>query len=294
MKNILVTIFLFFLFFTVYINYSVFKSLRLQRVILSDYKNPIVYSYDKLDSILPMIPNITITGMPLDVYRANYLLSEGRLSETYKIVENANKVNPYLHVGDHLYGKIYFYQNKFDSAYYFSKKAFYGWPKNLDHYNSYVDVLEKLNDTTSLIDAYNYLDPSLKANSNYFKRFFSSFNMIKLSYLITIYPDAKNIVKSDLFNGKWTRVFNFPNNQVILDTTTVYTFLPNNILANKNGDEFIYKLKNDSLFFYFKSNINKPISSFRAVYSESYKTLIFENIEIEKDQFQTQHFKKLN
>ena len=277
--------------FSIYVNYLTYRSLIIQRTLLNEYRSPKVYNFDLLDSILPPIPNITITAMPLDVFRVNYLLAEGRISETPKYIERAKRINPHTHVGDFLDGKVLYYRGLYDSAYVYSKRAFYGWSKNLDHYNSYVDVLEKLRDTTSLINAFNFLEDNLKENPNYFKRFYSAFNEIKLSFLITNYPDAVS-VNRDTILGSWERVYNFPNNQIIKDPTIQYNFNLNTF-TNKQAQEFAYKLKNDSIFFYFNSNLKKPISSFKAHYSKEYQTLIFENVPIDQGKFQTQYYRRV-
>jgi hypothetical protein len=242
--------------------------------------------------MLPSIPDISITAMPLDVYRVSYLLFEGRVAETNKYVERAIKTNPHIHVGDYLNAKIQLYLNNTDSAYFYSKRAFFGWPKNLDHYNVYLDVLDVKKDTQSLIQAYNSLDTTLKKRPAYFNRFYTSFNKMKLSYLVKDYPDAINL-NDFVLKGNWIRAFNFPNNQVIRDSSDTYTFIAGK-LFNNDGLEFAYKIKQDSLFFYFSNNFNKPISSFKARYSEEYETLIFENVPLEDNMIQTQYYRKAN
>jgi tetratricopeptide (TPR) repeat protein len=277
--------------FSIYVNYSTYKSLIIQSTVLKEYRSPKVYTFDILDSVLPSIPNITITAMPLDVFKANYLLSEGRLDEVEKYIERAKKINPHTYVGDFLDGKLLYYRGSYDSAFVSSKRAFYGWPKNIDHYNSYVDVLEKLSDTISLINAFNFLENNLKERPEYFERFYSSFNKIKLSFLVTNYPDAVR-VNRDTILGSWERAFNFPNNQAIRDSTLQYNF-KRNTFTNKQAQEFTYKLRNDSIFFYFNSNLKKPISSFKAQYSEEFETLIFENVPIDQGKFQTQYYRRV-
>ena len=291
-KRLILSSLLILILFSLYVNYSTYRSFIIQRVILSDHRSPIVYSFDTLDSILPAIPNTSITAMPLDVFRVNYLLYEGRLDETRFYIERAKKINPYTHVGDFLDGKLYYYRGMYDSAYVHLKAAFQGWPKNLDHYNSYVDVLEELKDSTSLIKAYNFLDNSLKQKPEYFERFYKSFNAIKLSYLIIDYPDAIPMNQDSLI-GSWQRVYNFPNNQIVRDTTVLYNFMENTF-SNKAKEIFAYRLKKDSLSFYFTNNLKKPISSFKTKYSNEHKTLIFEDMPIGQNKFQTQYFRKLD
>ena len=165
-------------------------------------------------------------------------------------------------------------------------------PKNLEHYNSYVDVLEDRKDTISLIKAFDTLDISLKKRPEYFKRFYSSFNKIKLSYLVTIYKDEIDLDSSFLIGKTFIRGYNFPNGQTIKDSASSYTFKSSKILANQDGDEFIYKIIKDTLNFYFKRDPKEPVAKYFSKYSPSYKTIIFRNVEFEKDKFQDQYFIK--
>ena len=82
------------------------------------------------------------------------MLSEGRLDEVDKYVSEAINVNPHIFIGEYFKSKIYMARGKLDSAAYSAKKAFYGWPKNIDHYDNYLNILEFKRDTASLIDAF--------------------------------------------------------------------------------------------------------------------------------------------
>lgn len=217
---------------------------------------------------------------------------ENNLISAKQYVKSASKVNPHVYISEWLQGILYLNENQIDSALYYSKIAFYGWPKNINHYNSYVDVLEVKQDSISLIDAFNFLEPDLKKNSNYFTRFYSSFNKIKLSYLVTDFDDQKDLNSSVLIGNTFTRGYNFPNGQVIRDTTNSYTFISKNIVANQNGGEFLYKIIRDTLNFYYKRDPIKPVAKYYAKFSPKYNTLIFRNIEFEKDKFQDQFFIK--
>lgn len=277
----------------VLINYLTFKNFRAQNFIILD--NPkYALTYKDVDSLLTWLPNISATAMPLDIWRVQYLIFEGRYTEAKQYVKTAVKTNPHVFVGEFLLGKLYYTQKNYDSAYFFSKKAFYGWPKNIEHYNSYVDVLEKTRDTLSLIQAYNSLDSSLKTRPEYFKRFYSSFNKIKLDYLIKEYKDERDVFVSDLVGKKYVRVYNFPNGQSIKDTTLVYYFKSKRSVFNKQNNEFLYKIKNDSFFFYYKRDFKTPITSFVSKYSDEYKTLIFKDVPIGDNKVQDQFFKALD
>ncbi|MCG5644679.1 hypothetical protein MCN98_07965 [Flavobacteriaceae bacterium LSUCC0859] len=291
-KKVLYFLIYLFLLASIFINYQVFSSHVIQNKILSDLKNPsgMQLKFDTINALLPSIPNVTITAMPLDVYRVNYLLNEGRLSETDNFISKAIEINPHVRIGDYLKAKVLIYQNEFTDALPFAKSAFEGWPKNLDHYNTYLDVLEKVRDTTSLINAYNYLPSKLKANTNYFQRFYESFNKVKLSFLVTEYEDQRSISPKEL-TGHWERVYNFPK-QIIRDTTLHYIFKSKNLVESNSGDEYLFTITKDTFNFFFKSKPSKPILSFPVFYSDSLETLIFRNVPLEGGKFQDQFYRR--
>ena len=235
-------------------------------------------------------PNISASALPVDIWRVQYSLWEGDIEKAQKYVKPASKANPYVFTSEYLQGLIFQNLGNIDSAYYYSKKAFEGWPKNLEHYNSYLDVLEVKKDTVSLIKAFSNLDNSLKQRPQYFRRFYSSFNKIKLSFLVTTYKDQINLDSADLIGKTFVRGYNFPNGQVVRDSTTSYTFKNTETIVNQKGDEFLYRIIEDTLNFYYRRNPKKPIAKYFSKYSPSYKTIIFRNVEFEKNNFQDQYF----
>lgn len=276
-------------FSTLLINYTVFKSLVGQNIIMAD-KSSMNLSYSTVDSLLPSIPNINVTAMPLAAYRVNYLLNEGRLDEVDDYILESANVNPHVFIGDLLKAKLYYYRSNYDSAFIHAKKAFFGWPKNLIHYNTYLDVLEKQSDTLSLVEAFNFLDPSLKANPEYFYRFYESLNKIKLSFLITTYPDQRSVLSSELI-GKWERVYNFPH-QVVRDSTLFYDFISNTQFKSPSGDIYNFVVAKDTFKVFFTNNNMKPIVTNPIMFSDSLQTLIFRNVKTFENTTQDQFFRK--
>lgn len=284
---------LFPILFSMIFSYLSYRSSVAQRSIMIDLKNKKKsLSFSDVDKILNGYPNITAAALPIDIWRVQYALFEGNYDLAKSLVKPASLVNPHAFVGEYLQGIIFLNEKKIDSAFYYSKAAFEGWPKNLAHYNSYVDVLEIKKDTLSLINAFNTLDSTLKKVPDYFKRFYSSFNKIKLSYLVTNFQDQIELNHNELVDNTFIRGYIFPNKQVIKDTTFSYTFVSKKIIKNQNDDEFYYKLKKDTLLFFFKRDPTKPIAKYFAKYSPEYQTLIFRNIEYEKGKFQDQFFIK--
>jgi hypothetical protein len=292
-QNKLKVFLLIIVFFTIYISYLSYGTSVAQKDIINDSsKTPHVFTFKEVDKMLNGYPNISSSSLPVDVWKVQYLLWEGDIEKANYHVKLASKANPHTYSGEYLQGQIFWSLRQLDSAYYYSKKAFLGWPKNINHYNSYLNVLEDKQDTISLIKAFDTLDSSLKKRPEYFKRFYASFNKIKLSFLVTNYEDQIDLDLYELVGNTYIRGYNFPNGQVIRDTTFSYTFKSKNIIVNQNGSEFFYKINSDTLNFYFKRDPNKPIAKYFSKYSPQYKTIIFRNVEFEKDKFQDQYFIK--
>ena len=279
--------------FTITFCYFAYKTSVSERLIVIDSKRAKhEYSFDQVDKMFTGFPNISSSSLPVDIWKVQYSLWENDIDRANKYILSAVQANPHTFTGEFLKAEIFQALGQTDSAVFYSKKAFEGWPKNINHYNSYIDNLEIKQDTIALIEAFNRLDSNLVKRPEYFKRFYSSFNKIKLSFLVTEFEDQKDLELHELLGNTYIRGYNFPNGQVIKDSTLSYTFKSKNIIVNQNGSEFFYKLNSDTLNFYFKRDPNKPIAKYFSKYSPQYKTIIFRNVEFEKDKFQDQYFIK--
>lgn len=277
----------------IFISYLSFMSSRSHRIILNDVnKKSKNLTFSEIDKMLNDIPNISPTSLPVDIWRVQYLLSENKIELAKKYVKSASNVNPHVYVSEFLQGLIFSKEGKIDSAFYYSKKAFEGWPKNIEHYKSYLNVLEAKQDSISLIKAYSFLDSNLKKVPDYFTRFYASFNKIKLSYLLTSFEDERNIQHSDIVGFTFDRGYNFPNNQVIRDTTFNYTFKSRRLILNELGNEFYYRIKKDSFLFFFKRDTIKPFAKFFSKFSPSNNTFVFRNVKVDDDKLQDQFYIK--
>ena len=286
-------IFLFVSLFVIFITFLSYRTSVAQLLINNDRSNdPRLLSFSEVDDMLNGYPNISASALPIDIWRVQYSLWGGNINKAKEFVKTAATANPYVFTSEYLQSIIFKAEGNIDSAYYYSKKAFEGWPKNINHYNTYVDILEAKQDTISLIESFDGLALTLKKRPEYFRRFYSAFNNIKLSFLVTDYDDEEGLDFDELLGNTYIRGYNFPNGQVIRDTTFSYTFKSKNIIVNNNGSEFFYKINSDTLNFYFKRDPNKPIAKYFSKYSPQYKTIIFRNVEFEKDKFQDQYFIK--
>ena len=280
--------------FTCYISYLTFKSFRYQFLITLD-NNSGEFSLSKaqVDDI-PSIPNIGITTLPIESLKAKYYIFNGDFSKGIELLKKGSSVNPYIFYSDFLLANYYFQLKEIDSAISYAKKAVYGWPKSLQHYELYSKILAVKKDTLAILDMYDFMNTVFIPNKTHQDIFIDAYSNAKLGYLIFDYPDARSISKNFLF-GKWQQMYEFETGEVDFKNNTIT--IDNNNFTTASNAVYNYKLSNDTLKLYFKSN-NKLISSFPVFYSDSLNTLIFKNIPMsvidDQPKIQDQFFKKID
>lgn len=275
-------------FFLLYINFLVFQSYRAELMFRSFMKSGSTYTYDQTVKLFPFFPNISSVAIPIDFYKAIVALREGKFYTGLDHIDLANKVNSTTQVANALKGEFFLQLGFPDSASVYLKKAFQGWPKNLNHYNLYNKSLAQLGDTLEIARTFSYIDSLVNKDARFYKSYITNISQAKLYHLKTEYDDLKNIEKSNLY-GTWTRAYNFPNQEVVLDSTIMYN-IDNESFTILPDKPYSYKLIKDSIFLFFKSS-NKLISKYKIQYSDSFETLIFQNVKV-GDGYQDQYFKK--
>mgnify|MGYP000253538349 CR=1 FL=1 len=278
------------LFVSVYVNFLTFKSLVGQFDLAKDV-GKFEYTPEEVDEMLPAIPNVTAVIIPINVTKAMYLIKYNRLLEAVKLIEAADKAQPYTKVGEYLKSRVFIANGVMDSALSNAKRAFYGWPKNINHYATYNEVLIFNKDTLEILNAYKSLDSSLAVKNEYKKVFSESYNQAKFAYLITDFPDSRTIDKYEI-QGHWVRGYNFPNNKFIQDNNYTFNF-EENLVTNNLGETYKYSIKEDSLNFYFNNSKGRKIMTFGIRYSDSLSTLILKGIKLNDGTIQDQFYKKI-
>lgn len=281
------TLFLFILIIvTVFLalgNYFIFKSFIAQKLLLQDQE--LSLSVKEVDSLLGFFPSFSSQAMPLDIYRAKYHLKENNLSEALNKVINAKNVNPHTFISELTIGRVYDNIGVMDSAYKYAKLAYYGWPKHVEHFKFYNEVLAKKGDTTEILNIMNMFS----GDKEYFQLANEYYNRAKLSFLITKFNDLIPLNETNII-GTWNRVYHFPQHKII-DSTRSYLFNKNVALVD-NTYEFKYTVEKDSIYFKFLSS-DKLINKVQAFYSSQYKTIVFKNVILE-DGIQDQYFIKVD
>ena len=292
-KNLFLKVLLFSIaLFCIVILYLTFISFRYQAIMLSDLKSKeLSISFEEASNI-PPIPNVSITTLPIKALLAPYIINDNP-NKAYELLTEASDQNPYIYYSEYLLA-VYFLQSKnYDSALKYSKKAFYNWPKNLEHYKLLNKVLEAEKDTVEILKAYSYINKRFFSKEKYYLSFVDSYSNAKLRYLIFDYPDKTSVSKSILI-GEWQQMYEFEGGKInYLDKKMSFS---KNVFSN-NGNKYLYDLKNDTLRIKFFDS-NQIISQIPIFYSDSLQTLIFKDIPTEANvdipKLQDQFFKKIN
>jgi len=167
-------IYLIFLFLipTLYINKSVFNSLKGQTFLLQDFNsNQFNVPLNQVETIVPDIPNITVTTIPINSIKARYYINAKQYDKALALLEKGTKANPYLYYSEILKSQIFQEKGQIDSALIYAKKAFFGLPDNDLHAYRLINLINLKRDRESLEEAFDLL--TFKNNENNWKNYLS-------------------------------------------------------------------------------------------------------------------------
>ena len=111
------------------------------------------------DNLITDLPNLSPTTIPIKALKASYLSykdnpSVEEINMAKKYLKEAIKDNPYIKIPEAELSKIYFLQQKSDSAIYYGKIAYEGLKINPVHFAHYAAALASVGDTASIRNIY--------------------------------------------------------------------------------------------------------------------------------------------
>ena len=151
---------------SLYITNKVYKSLKGQMFLLQDFNsNNYNIPLNQVDNIVPDMPNITVTTIPINSVKARYYANAKKYDKALALLEKGTKANPYLYYSEILKSQIFEEQGKLDSAKVYARKAFFGLPNNDLHASRYINLINITRDKNALEEAFELLTYKNKLNN---------------------------------------------------------------------------------------------------------------------------------
>ena len=121
---------------SIYFNYSVFQSHRIQRDLLDQFNSgklsEEVTAKFKITNF--DYPNLTITAIPIKHLLSRYYFLGGDYKKAFELIEEGKKANPYFQLGNVLKSEYFDKLKINDSMSYYGSLAFENSPRNVRHF----------------------------------------------------------------------------------------------------------------------------------------------------------------
>ena len=131
---------------SILISNKVYGSLKNQMYLLRDFNsNKFSTSIADLEAMNMEIPNVTVTTIPIKALKARYYINMKQYDKALGLLKK-NNANPYLFFVESVKSKAFEEKGIIDSAYYYSKKAYFGLPNNPLHVANFVKFAMKKKD----------------------------------------------------------------------------------------------------------------------------------------------------
>jgi len=151
---------------SIFINNSVYKSLKGQMILLQDFNsNQFNLPLNLVDNVVPDIPNITVTTIPINSVKARYYVNAKKYDKALTLLEEGTKANPYLYYSEILKSQIFQEKGQLDSAKIYAKKAFFGLPNNDLHASRYINLINLTRDRIALEESFELFTSKNKLNN---------------------------------------------------------------------------------------------------------------------------------
>lgn len=138
----------------VYVNYQTYESLKVQKYVMGEINEEPKMALDEVKDAFPPIPNLSTSTLPIKALIARYYLREKQYDQAMRLLNESELVNPYLHYNDFIKTAVFSVQLKYDSTFYYAKKAFYNWPRATSYYKNMIFASAKMKDTAEATKAF--------------------------------------------------------------------------------------------------------------------------------------------
>lgn len=139
---------------SIYINNEVFKSLKVQKYVMGEIDADPKMPLADVKDAFPEIPNLSTSTLPIKALIARYYFRDKQYDEAMRLLNECENVNPYLHYTDFIKTAVFASKQNFDSVSFYSKRAFYNWPRATSYYKNVIFSAAKKKDTAEINKAF--------------------------------------------------------------------------------------------------------------------------------------------
>ena len=139
---------------SIYINNEVFKSLKVQKYVMGEIDADPKMALNDVKDAFPAIPNLSTSTLPIPALIARYYYRDKMYDEALRLLNESSQVNPYLYYNDFIKTAVFASKQNFDSVSYFSKRAFYNWPRATSYYKNVIFAAARKKDTAEINKAF--------------------------------------------------------------------------------------------------------------------------------------------
>ena len=242
-----------------FISYKVYGSLINQTFLLRDFNsNKYLTKMTQIDKMQLDIPNVTVTTIPLESIKARYYINNRQFDKAIRVLQGSGSANPYLFFEENLKSRAFLAKGNIDSAYHYSKLAYFGLPNNTLHVANFVKLAMQKKDTIIIEEAA--------------KQLIEGQSSVNWQNIITAYIDIVGSGDKQLIKLADRAVELFPYQINFLTLRKLANIKPDNI---KKGLEFSRKASS----YYNNNEFNEAKSVYlKAIKEDPMEYTYYENV----------------
>jgi len=192
---------------SLYVTNKVYDSLKGQMFLLQDFNsNNYNVPLNQVDNIVPDIPNITVTTIPINSIKARYYVNAKKYDKAIALLDKGTNANPFLFYSEILKSQIFQEKGQLDSAKVYARKAFFGLANNDLHATRYINLINITRDKKALEEAFELLTYKNKLVN--WKNYLIIANSIKSTKDSILIERAKKATEIFPNNGEIKNLYN--------------------------------------------------------------------------------------
>ncbi len=272
----------------IYVNYKVANSSYYQAFLMYDfnadaYNVPYEQYMNKLDD---NFPNLTHTALPIKFVKARYLIKIDSIDQAKKLLHKAAEENPFIKGPEEMLARIFLDEENIDSAYFFSKEAFDKMPNVNPHRWTFFRVLQKMNDSIGLDNAFDIIK-NRSEPAHWYDYIYTKFKLNNQDTKLTLLIDEFKETFPNESTGTIDEILNFINiGSEAYTLSTALTSLGDNKFSEKkyieaaafyekaidfNQDQYL-NFENAAISYDLSNNYEKALEYYDLVIN-TFKTL---------------------